>query len=333
MVSSAADGLAGIVGYTAESNVQLRIGLAIAVLLKCVQITPRKAKEEGPARMHMPIDYRAGRSTSTERGFRKMACAMNCATGFVILGILACASCLAQNKNSTDSVSIDPPKLEKMPEALENRFALSAIPSHLRQAATTFVLDPAKGYVLSQKGTNGISCIVVRSDWQWPDSSFRDDIFWPVCYDAEGSKTLLQDYIFAAELRARGMGPKQVHDEVTKKFGTPTYPNPSRSGVSYMLAPIMRGYTHGPIPATMNMPHYMFYAPNVKNKEIGGNSFGPYPFILSMSPGRDDVIILLVGETEKAKILSESKDLLGDLCSYRDYLCTTEATRARTPVN
>ncbi len=38
------------------------------------------------------------------------------------------------------------------------------------------------------------------------------------------------------------------------------------------------------------------------------------PFILSMSPGRDDVIILLVGETEKAEILLESKDLLAELC-------------------
>jgi hypothetical protein len=252
---------------------------------------------------------------------------------FAILGVFACIGCFAQTNHSTEGAPVVAAKLEEMPEALENRFALSAIPSHLRGAATTYVLYPAKGYVLSLKGTNGISCIVVRSDWQWPESSFRDDIFWPVCYDAEGSKTLLQDYIYAAELRARGMDASQVHDEVTKKFGTSTYPNPSRTGVSYMLAPIMRGYTHGPIPATMNMPHYMFYAPNVKNKDIGGNSFGPYPFILSMSPGRDDVIILLVGETEKAKILSESKDLLADLCSYRDYLCTTEATRARTLVN
>jgi hypothetical protein len=249
------------------------------------------------------------------------------------VGILVCLSCFAQSKSSAQQVPSIPVKLDKMPEALENRFALSAIPSQLRDGATTYVLNPAKGYVLSHKGTNGISCIVVRSDWQFADSPFRDDIFWPVCYDAEGSKTLLQDYIYAAELRARGMNAKQVHDEVTKRFGTAAYPNPSRSGVSYMIAPLMRGYTHGPEPATMNMPHYMFYAPNVKNKDIGGNSFGPYPFILSMSPGRDDYIILLVGETEKAKILLEASDLLGDLCSYRDFLCTTEATRHRTPVN
>ena len=53
-----------------------------------------------------------------------------------------------------------------------------------------------------------------------------------------------------------------------------------------------------------------------------------------MSPGRDDVIILLVGETEKAAaILSDSKDLLADLCSYRSYLCTTAATHAQMPNN
>jgi hypothetical protein len=57
------------------------------------------------------------------------------------------------------------------------------------------------------------------------------------------------------------------------------------------------------------------------------------PFILGMSKGRDDYIILLVGEAEKAKILEDSKDLLHDLCSYRNYLCTTPETRARTPID
>jgi hypothetical protein len=95
-----------------------------------------------------------------------------------------------------------------------------------------------------------------------------------------------------------------------------------------MLAPVMRGF---PGPKTMNMPHYMFYAPNVTDADIGGKPYSQYPFILRMSPGRDDVIIMLVGETEKAKILLESKNLLDQLCSYRDYLCTTDATRVQMP--
>jgi hypothetical protein len=225
-----------------------------------------------------------------------------------------------------------PPKLERMPESLEVRFALSAAPPHLRDGATTYVLDPAKGYVVSHKGTNGVTCIVVRSDWQF-DEPFRDDIFWPVCFDAEGAKTLLKDYFFAAEMRARGMDAKRVHQDITRKFKTHDFPNPSRTGVAYMIAPVMRGYVNVGV-ATMNMPHYMFYAPNVKDADIGGHGFSKeHPFVLSMSKGRDDYIILLAGEAEKTKILDESKELLDQLCSYRAYLCTTDATRARTPVD
>ncbi|HEX4595460.1 MAG TPA: hypothetical protein VH157_14350, partial [Bryobacteraceae bacterium] len=209
----------------------------------------------------------------------------------------------------------------------------SALPPHLRDGANVYLLDPAKGYVLSRKGTNGMSCIVVRSDWQFPTRPFRDDIFWPVCFDAEGSKTLMQDYVTAAQLRARGMDSKQVHEEITKKFGTAAYPNPGRAGVAYMIAPIVRTVddTNVPEPKTMNMPHYMFYAPNVKNSDIGGKAISEYPFMLSMSPGRDDYIIMLVGEAEKTKILAEFKDLLGDLCSYRNYLCTDAKTRMELP--
>lgn len=248
-----------------------------------------------------------------------------------VIGLLVSIHCAAQTAGT--GAQAPAPKLDRMPEALEVRFALSAAPPHLRDAATTYVLDPAKGYVVSRPGTNGISCIVVRSDWQWGDRPFRDDIAWAVCFDAEGSRTLLQDYIYAAELRARGMDSKQVHVDVTKKFGSKDYPNPARNGVAYMIAPVMRGWTDRNEPVTMNMPHYMFYAPGLTDADIGGKPFSLYPFMLRMSPGRDDVIILLVGEAEKAAILSQEKDLLEDLCSYRSYLCTTAGTRSRMPNN
>jgi hypothetical protein len=248
-----------------------------------------------------------------------------------LLGMLVSLQCVAQTTDPGGSATVSPQRLEQMPVSLEVRYALSAAPPHLRDGATAYVLDPSKGYVLNHKGTNGVTCIVVRSDWQWPNQAFRDDIAWPVCYDAEGSRTLLQDYMYTAELRAQGMDVKQVHVEVTKKFGSKDYPNPARNGVAYMIAPVMRGWTSKPEPVTMNMPHYMFYAPGITDADIGGKPFSLYPFMLRMSPGRDDVIILLVGETEKATILSESKELLTELCSYKSYLCTTAATRARMP--
>ena len=260
---------------------------------------------------------------------------MKLAAQITVVGMLASVSCLAQTTQTDPNAHSSPVILERMPESLELRYALSALPPHLRTGATTYILDPAKGYVLNNTGTNGMTCIVVRSDWQYTVRPFRSDIYWPVCYDSEGSKTLLQDYLYAAELRARGLDATQVHVEVTKRFGTAAYPNPARAGIAYMLAPIMRTFGDSKVvdPFTMNMPHYMFYAPNIKNADIGGKPFSEYPFVLSMSPGRDDVIILFAGEAEKAKILVDSKDLLAELCSYRSFLCTTDATRVQMPIN
>jgi len=250
----------------------------------------------------------------------------------VAIAILVGSLCLAHTQSSDTAVA-SASNLERMPENLETRFALSAIPPHLRDGATVLLLDPAKGYTVGRKGTNGINCLVIRSDWQFPTRPFRNDIYWAVGFDAEGAKTLMQDYLTTAELRARGMDSKRVHQEVTKKFGLAAYPNPSRAGIAYMIAPIMRGVddTNVPEPKTMNMPHFMIYAPGVSNADIGGKPLSMYPFMLSMSPGRDDFIIMLVGATEKAGILTEFKDLLSDLCAYRDYLCTNARTRMELP--
>lgn len=242
----------------------------------------------------------------------------------VLLIMLASVACIAQTMNAENRSSSV--KLERMPESLEVRYALSAAPPHLRAGATVYVLDPSVGYVLNHKGTNGISCIVVRTDWQFANREFRDDVIWPVCFDAEGARTLMQDYVYAAELRARGMNAKEVYVEVTRRFGTAS-PNPARVGIAYMIEPIMRTVlTEKPEPATLKMPHYMIYAANVKDADIGGNPFSQHPFMLSMSPGRDDYIIFMVGEAEKAAILEASKDLLNELCSYRKYLCPAAVT-------
>src|SRR6266496_447094 len=107
-----------------------------------------------------------------------------------VVAVLLCVDCFAQKQQGE---AVSQPKRDRMPEALETRFALSAAPPHLRENATVYLLDPNKGYAIGHQGTNGVSCIVVRSDWQWADPPFRDDIYWPVCYDSEGSKTLLQD--------------------------------------------------------------------------------------------------------------------------------------------
>jgi len=253
-----------------------------------------------------------------------------CVVSLVIL-VTGITNAAAQSGHTKRSVEVENAKLEKMPQSLEVRFALSALPPYLREAATTYVLDPEAGYVVNRKGASGFSCIVMRTEWAWPQLAFRDDIFVPICYDEEGSKKMLPVWMDVAEMRARGLTPKRVFEAVMKKFDSGDYQKPARTGISYMTAPLMRSYPAPEATAvmTMSLPHYMFYAPNVKNADIGGKPGSAYPFILPQGPGAHDVIILLVGATEKAKILADSRDLLEELCAYRKYLCLDAGSQER----
>jgi hypothetical protein len=98
----------------------------------------------------------------------------------------------------------------------------------------------------------------------------------------------------------------------------------------YMLSPIARLYGGPASNETflMNMPHYMFFAPNLKAEDVGAAPpMGPYPYFIN--PGPMAYIILNVGESEKAQINRESQDLFKEACSYRTNLCSTMATASR----
>src|SRR5258708_36666004 len=145
-------------------------------------------------------------------------------------------------------------QIEQMPAKLETPFALSALPPALRERATVYLLDPKKGYQLSQRGTRGVTCLVERTAWEQAD--FRNDIYVPLCYDAAGSKTYLKVIMDAATLRIQGMSPAALKAEIENRYKNQTYKVPPKPGLSYMVAPIMRTWM---LPAwkvdTMPMQH------------------------------------------------------------------------------
>jgi hypothetical protein len=219
--------------------------------------------------------------------------------------------------------------IEQMPTKLETQFALSAVPSALRDKASVYLLDPKKGYRLSKQGTSGVTCIVERTVWEWAD--FRNDIYIPLCYDAVGTKAHLKVIMDAAALRAQGMGPAGLKTEVEDRYRNKTYAAPEKAGLSYMVAPLMRAL--GPPDMklhTMSMPHLMFYAPGITNEDIGAvpdlsvHSSLLYPFIDRQGIAEQSYMIQLIGETEKARILTDEKPLIDALCAYRDVLCLTD---------
>jgi hypothetical protein len=216
--------------------------------------------------------------------------------------------------------------IEQMPAKLETQFALSALPPALRDQASVYLLDPMKGYQLSRRGTSGLTCLVERTVWEMAD--FRNDIYFPLCYDAVGTRTYLEVIMDAARLRAQGMTSAALKAEIENRYRSKTYKAPEKAGLSYMVGPVMR--TVGPPDMkvqTMPMPHLMFYAPNITNEDIGAlpnlsvHSSLLYPFIDKQGIAEQSYMIQLIGEAEKARIMADEKTLLDDLCAYRDVLC------------
>jgi hypothetical protein len=221
--------------------------------------------------------------------------------------------------------------VEQMPAELETRYALSALPPTLRDKASVYLLDPAKGYHVTRQGTSGLTCLVERTIWEMAE--FRNDVFVPLCYDAAGTNAHLRVIMDAAALRARGMSAAALKTEIEKRYRDQTYKAPARAGLSYMVAPVMRA--PGPPDMkvhTMAMPHFMFYAPGITNDDIGAvpNLSEPAslmnPFIDKQGNAQQSYMIQLVGEAEKARILTSEKSLLHDLCTWRDTLCLTNMT-------
>src|SRR5260370_33140456 len=102
----------------------------------------------------------------------------------VIAGLLFSLTAIAQNKQTPKVMN----KIEPLPRDLEVQLALSALPSHLRDDATVYVLNPAKGFEIAREGTNGFHALVARTEddtfrGSWPLTEYRDDIIYPISFD------------------------------------------------------------------------------------------------------------------------------------------------------
>jgi len=216
-------------------------------------------------------------------------------------------------------------ELEKMPVDLETDFALSALPSHLREGATVYLLDPKKGYYKARQGDNPFTCFVSRTEWEW--NEFRNDNAYAVCYDVEGTRTIIPVYLDVAQMRASGKyTPAQVRDIVVERIKKGAYKAPAKPGISYMLAPVMRTYPNAKTIVTVNLPHYMFYAPYLTDTDIGGEPgtqspgiFNPGDGVLGAGKSPFNYIVLPAGAAETAKILEENKELLKRLIDYKSW--------------
>jgi hypothetical protein len=245
-------------------------------------------------------------------------------TILLIVGLLFSLSGCGENKQTSKVAK----KIEPLPRDLEIQLALSALPPHLRDNATVYVLNPDKGFEVARKGTNGFHAFVARTGddamrGSWPLTEYRDDILYPISFDAAGAKAQMRVFFDIAEMQAKGTPSVELKKIIQERYKTGYYKAPERVGVSYMLSPILRTYFNpeeSDRVVTINFPHVMYYAPNVSNEDIGGGKLGGmYPFIIM--PGPHGYIIQPLGQSERAAINKEYEEMLARLCKIKKVWC------------
>lgn len=221
-------------------------------------------------------------------------------------------------------------ELEKLPRDLEIQLALSALPSHLKDSATVYVLNPDKGFEVARKGSNGFYAFVARNGddamrGSWPLNEYRDDILYPISFDETGAKAQMRVFFDIAAMQAKGTTPERLKKTIQERYKTHYYKAPERAGVSYMLSPILRTYSNpdanNNVQTTSN-PHVMYYAPNISNHDLGGvkpSLDNAYPFVIMQGP--HGYTIQNVGEKERAIINNEYEEMLERLCKIKAEWC------------
>ncbi len=217
----------------------------------------------------------------------------------------------------------DPPPL--LPREREIALALSAAPSRVAEKATVLVLE-RNGYVKARQGTNGFTCLVERDH---PRS------LYPICYDAEGTETMLPVSLRMAQLQRQGKKKEEIDRDIAEGYRTGRFRAPRPPGVAYMFS------TEGRFPdptssrVTGWAPHAMFYAPYLRSADIGalgeGQMVRRLPTVLN--EGRPDAYIIVTarGGSERAGNREDAAAFEPDLRSGRADCATVCSRRGKGP--
>ena len=148
-------------------------------------------------------------------------------------------------------------------EAEEIRLARTAAPREVSEKAAVWVLR-AGGPVKAREGTNGAECIVTRD--------LHEGSLYPICYDAEGSRTLMQHELLSLKLRAEGKTEAEVKAALAAGLRAGTLKTATKPSIAYMMSPEQVLFS-SPDSAGFRVgawhPHVMIAAPNARPEDFG----------------------------------------------------------------
>ena len=140
--------------------------------------------------------------------------------------------------------------------ATEVTLARSSAPKNVSDSASVLVLTRT-GYVEAARGTNGFTCLVLRSFLGGLD----DPGYWspkvraPACYNPPASRTVLVESLKRAEWVMAGVAQREIATRTQRAYASRQFPLPSAGAMAYMLSP--EQYLADDNPHWM--PHVMFF--------------------------------------------------------------------------
>lgn len=154
-----------------------------------------------------------------------------------------------------------PAKIKLLTESCETALALSAIPIHLRDESSVYVLKD-EGYERTRDGSNGWACMVSRNH---PES------YIPACFDRHLTQTIMQAYLDSDVLILKGAADGEINEFINAGLASKRFSTPDKPGVSYMISRWNHMYVERSDSIVSLSPHIMSFGADLSNEELGFN--------------------------------------------------------------
>jgi len=146
-----------------------------------------------------------------------------------------------------------------LPRSHEIALARSAAPAEVSRNATVLALTP-KGFEVAERGSNGVTCLVNRSQ---PES------LEPECFDPEGSQTIMPMEVRRTEQLQAGRSPRDIDREIADGVLSGKYRFPRRPAMIYMLSSAQVLFSEEGKRVGQWHPHLMIYYPGLTAADLG----------------------------------------------------------------
>lgn len=179
-----------------------------------------------------------------------------------------------------------PVRPRALPDSEEIALARTAAPAEISAAASVYTIRDGKP-VLLQRGTNGCACMVARD--------LHEGSVYPICFDVEGTRSVLPRELMEVGLRSIGRTEEQVIRAVDSAYASGVLKPPAALAIAYMMSsrqvlfssPLADGQRVGAW-----HPHLMLYVPNAAPEQLG-----------LLGDSRVDVISVGAPRTKRAEII------------------------------